>query len=84
MKNTTHWLIWKTDEHHTHASKDLVGITGILKKHAIDFCKKYAKEKLKCKISQHDIELLESINQTQNFEGYGEFIIEKVESNTFL
>jgi hypothetical protein len=84
MQNTTHWLIWRTDNWHTHASKELIGITGILKSHAINFCKKYAKEKLHCSISKHDLELLETINQTQNFEGSGEFVIERVETNTFL
>lgn len=77
------YLVFQADKWHTKTSKELLAL-ATSKVKAINLIKNYAKIHYKMKISEDDIYLLETINQTQNFEGEGEFIIEEVEQNILL
>lgn len=74
--------IYKTDVWHTHASRELIGASGSLEG-AISlieqFCTKEGEQ-----FSEHDLYLLRTIQQTQDHEGDGEFIIEKVTLDELL
>lgn len=71
----TIYLVWSTDNHHTHHSKQLLAVCTS-KFQAITLIQDFAKEEDET-ISQDDLYNLEHINQTQNYEGYGEFVIEE-------
>lgn len=76
------YLIFKTDCHHSYASRDLIGIveSKIL---AIDLCKLQAKKEHK-KITPDQLFNLNNISQTQGYSGDGEFDMQEVEINTLL
>jgi plasmid replication initiation protein len=76
------YLIYKTDNWHSYASRDLIAIANTHNK-AIALCKKQAKKEGN-KISQDELFNLNNISQTQGYEGEGEFVIETVEKNVLL
>lgn len=78
----TIFLVWSTDNHHTQHSKELLGVCTS-KFTAINLIQDVAKEEDET-ISQDDLYNLENINQTQNYEGYGEFTIEEQPLDTIL
>lgn len=75
----TQYLVYQTDSHHSYASRDLIAICTS-KKTAISLIKKHA-DKQNEKISEDDLYNLQHINQTQGFEGEGEYVIESMEQN---
>ena len=74
------YIIYQTDNWHTHNSKDLLAVCTTHKK-AIQLIKKHAKTVYDEKISNDDIYMLTHHNQTQNFEGEWEYIIEELTQN---
>lgn len=72
-------LVYKTDEHHSYASRDLIGVaTDDI--NAIDICKQQAKKEHET-FNEDDLYNLMHIRQTQSYEGEGEFqyeIIDKI------
>ncbi len=75
-------LIYKTDNHHSNDSKRVIAIAENEFK-AIDLIKFYARRG-DCEITDDDIFCLDNYNQTQGYEGEGEFVIEEVYLNTFV
>lgn len=80
--NTEIILVYTTDNHHTQNSKQLLAVCTS-KFSAINLIQDIAKEEDET-ISQDDLYNLEHINQTQNYQGYGEFIIEEQPIDTIL
>ena len=78
----TVFVIYKTDNWHSYASRDLVGI-ATTKEKAIKICKIKAKTEGE-KISAEALVNLEHINQTQNCCGNGGFMIEETETDELL
>jgi dTDP-glucose pyrophosphorylase len=73
-------LLYRTDA--WHSNKVLLGVYTDYKKmiKAID---KIARSE-DVEITDHDLYLLNTIQQTQSYEGDGEFLYEIIESNTLL
>lgn len=76
------YLIYKTDCHHSYASRDLIGITGN-KKTVLKLIKQQVKKEGE-KLDSDQLFNLENISQTQGYEGKGEFHFEEVETNKLL
>ena len=76
------YLIYKTDPHHSYASRDLLGI-ATTKAIAIYLCKQQANKEHE-KFDSDQLFNLNNINQTQGYSGEGEFDIEKVQINVLL
>ena len=76
------WNVYVTDEWHTTRSKKLIAVTTD-KLRAINFCLKYATKDNEF-ISQDDLYFLENINQTQNYLGDGQFVIEEIYLNEII
>lgn len=76
------YLVYKTDTHHSYASRDVIGACFDLFT-AINICK-YKAEKEGEEISKDDWFNLKDIKQTQNYAGEGEFFIEFVQTNKLL
>lgn len=76
------FLVYKTDAHHSYASRDIIGVcTTPLK--AIKVCKAQAKKE-GCKIEKDQLFNLQNIKQTQGYYGEGEFQFEAVNKNELL
>lgn len=73
---TTVYLVYKTDVHHSYASRDLIAL-ATSKNMAIKLCREQVKKE-NCKISEHDLFNLNNIMQTQGYEGEGELQFEGV------
>ena len=76
------FLVYKTDEHHSYASRELIGI-GTSKEDAILIIVEYTHH-FAGNITQELLEQLRTIKQTQGFNDVGEFQYEEVKTNTFL
>jgi len=76
------FLIYKTDVHHSYASRDLIGV-GTTKRMAIKLCREQAKKEHQT-FSEDDLYNLENISQTQGYEGGGEFHFEEVNVGVIL
>ena len=76
------FIVFTCDTWHTHASKSIIGVGSSLN-NAIKIIKQKAEREGE-KISEDDLYLLNTIKQTQNYEGEGEFIIEVYEQNTLI
>lgn len=76
------FLVYKTDDHHSYASRDIIGVATD-RSHAILLCKEQA---IKEGYDIHgDQEWnIANIEQTQGYEGEGEFLYEKLETNILL
>ena len=81
-------LVYQTDNWHTHNSKELLAVVSNKKK-AVTLIRQFVWDKYKAILTDHDEELLYSINQTQGdsdqdnpFEG--KFVLESVTTNTIL
>ena len=59
-------VVYTTDAHHSHASKDFLAIFSSRQK-AIEGCRKHAKEN-KAPLNMSDISSLSAFNQTQSRE----------------
>lgn len=82
MAKSKVFLVHTCNVWHQRSSYELIGIadtkaiaTTLIKSHA---------EKQGETISEHDLHLLETINQTQGHEGESEYIIEAYSPNTLL
>lgn len=92
MENTV-FIVYKTDAHHSYASRDIIGISDSLTaltevncgeiKSAIMICLEQA-DKEGGEIGEDQLFNLRNIKQTQGYFGDGEFQIEEVELNTLL
>lgn len=76
------YLIYKTDNWHSYASRDIIGI-ATTHTIAIDICRKKARKEGE-KISEEQQWNLKNIKQTQGYSGEGEFQFEEVETNKLL
>lgn len=76
------FLVYKTDVHHSYASRDLIGVcTSFLNARMI--CGEQARKE-GYRIDSDQSELLHAIKQTQGYEGEGEYVIESVAKNTLF
>jgi hypothetical protein len=78
----TLFLLYATDTWHTHQSKNLIAVCSS-KEQAINMAQMHAKSEDE-EISQDDLFNLEKLDQTQNYQGEGEFLIEYATINTFI
>lgn len=65
------FAVYKTDNWHSYASRDIIGIATTERK-AIQICKWQA-TKEGCKISKDELFNLGNLKQTQGYSGEGEF-----------
>ncbi len=80
MKNI--FILYKTDAHHSYASRDTLGLSET-KEGIIALVKKQAKKEGE-KLNSDQLFNLNNISQTQGYEGSGEFHFESLEINTLL
>ena len=76
------YLVYKTDCHHSYASRDLIAACT-RKDLIIPIIKKQAKKEGQ-KLTSDDLFNLRNISQTQGYEGEGEFHFEEIETNKLL
>lgn len=76
------YLVYKTDAHHSYASRDIIGVCT---SHAncIKICRAQAKKEGE-KIDQDQLFNLNNIKQTQGYSGSGEFQFEEFKTNILL
>lgn len=75
-------LVYKCDNWHTHATKFIIGLSD----NYVDIkkiCKQYAKSKNE-KFKKLDYEELIMNNQTQNYFGEGQFMVEEITLNELI
>lgn len=77
------YLVYKTDVHHSYASRDVIGLVTTNKLGCIKVCKQQAKKEGE-KISSTELYNLAHIQQTQGYSGEGEFQYEFIEANKLL
>jgi hypothetical protein len=68
-------LVYRTDVHHSHESKELIGITTTIRKMK-EIVEDSATLRDGVLLDSHQQDLLERIGQTQGYEGQGEFYTE--------
>ena len=73
------YLVYKTDNWHSFASREILGVCTT-KSNALKIVKQQVKKDGE-KLSKDDLYNLEHINQTQNHNGEGEFVIKPIETN---
>jgi len=78
----TIFLIYKTDSWHSYNSRELIGV-ATTQKQVITLCKNQAKKEGE-KLNEDDLFNLNSIKQTQGYDGGGEFYYESVIKNQLL
>lgn len=76
------FLVYKTDSHHSYASRDIIGVCVDLGR-AIAVCI-YKATKEGEKITKAQLVHLRQKKQTQGYFGDGEFVIEAVRTNILL
>ena len=76
------FIVYKTDEWHSYASRDIIGVCDS-KKECINICQLQAKKEGGV-ITTDEMYNLENITQTQGYNGEGEFQFEEIELNTLL
>jgi hypothetical protein len=74
--------VYRTDKHHSFASRDLIGI-GTTPFNAIELATKAAKKEGR-KFSEDDLFNLRNYKQTQGYKGEGEFDYDQVALDTLL
>ena len=75
-------LVYKTDNHHSLSSRELIGVCDSTET-TFKIVNQYAKEQGK-ELSTDQNFHLATYNQTQGYEGEGEFHIDVVDTNTLL
>jgi hypothetical protein len=75
-------LVYKTDTWHTQESRELIGVCSNINS-GINICHQRAKKE-KHQITSQQHELLDSIRQTQGYEGTGEFYMEEQPINILI
>jgi len=68
-------LVYRTDIHHSHESKELIGVCTTIRKMK-EIVEDSATLKDGVLLDSHQQDLLERIGQTQGYEGEGEFYTE--------
>ena len=76
------YIIYKTDVWHTFKSREMIAICT-QKRYVLPIVRRQA-ENEDSKLDRDQISNLETILQTQGYEGPGEFLIEKIQANTLL
>ena len=76
------YIVYKTDTHHSYASRDILGVCDEFTSVIELIYKQVDKEGGELGLDQEYN--LESIHQTQGYSGEGEFQIETVETNKLL
>lgn len=76
------FLVYKTDAHHSYASRDLIGVATDFSI-AVDICQQQAKKEGE-EIESEEIFNLRNIKQTQGYSGTGEFDIETTSTDILL
>lgn len=78
------YLIFTTDHHHAHASKQLIGL-ATSKRYVVSIINEYCDQQEQKKLTEQDTMQLEHYSQTQSQEGRSvEFVVEELEVNTLL
>lgn len=78
------FLVYKTDSHHSYASRDLIGIATDASE-AITICVNQAhKEGFPLGVATSARWDLQQLKQTQSYQGEGEFQYEQVQLNKLL
>lgn len=75
-------IVYKTDNQHSYASRDMIGITPLTTS-PIDLIQEHARKEGEM-LSGDDIINLHSLRKTQGYKGEGEYDWETVELNTLL
>jgi len=73
------YIVYKTDAWHSYDSRDMLGV-ATTKSNALKIVRQQVKKQGE-KLSKDDLYNLDHINQTQNHNGEGEFVIEPLETN---
>lgn len=76
------YLVYKTDNLHSYASRDIIGI-ATCSTIAISLCLMQAKKE-GCEIKGDQLHNLINLKQTQGYMGDGEFFFEEVEEGALL
>ena len=76
------FLVYKTDSNHSYASRDIIGV-ATTKNHAITLCIEQA-QKEGFTLDSDQLFNIKNIEQTQGYEGEGEFHYEQMETDTLL
>jgi len=76
------YLIYKTDNHHSFKSRDVIGVVEE-EKNIIKICQLQAKKE-EFVITGEQIFNLSNYKQTQGYVGDGEFVVEQVNINELL
>lgn len=76
------FIVYKTDSHHSYASRDIIGVATTERK-AIQICKWRATKENE-KISKEQLINLGNMKQTQGYAGDGEFMYEAAQTNCQL
>ena len=76
------FLIYKTDNWHSFASRDLIAVSYSFED-AISLCKEQADKESET-IDNDQLFNLNNIKQTQGYKGEGEFDIDEVQVNTLF
>ena len=75
MAASTVFVLFQTDEHHTNASRLLIGVFSS-QWAAVDYLGEWLEAHGEPPLSPEDKRLIEVCNQTQNYTGSGEFLIQ--------
>lgn len=76
------YLVYKTDSHHSYASRDIIGVATTFKV-AVDLCVQQARKESD-KIDEDQMWNLINIKQTQGYSGNGEFQFESMETDVLI
>lgn len=76
------YLVYKTDNLHSFASRDVIGVCTSFKK-AVTICN-HQSFKDHCPLLSDDVWNLQNLKQTQGYKGGGEFVIEEVSTNKLI
>lgn len=76
------FICYKTDNWHSYSSRDIIGI-GTSVNEAFIICNTQSRKENQ-EFSEDDVFLLREKNQTQGYNGEGEFQIEPVNTNVLL
>jgi hypothetical protein len=76
------FVVYKTDVHHSYASRDVIGI-ATSPENAVQICKLQATKEHE-KISKQELWNLTNLKQTQGYSGPGEFQFEEMKTDVLL
>lgn len=82
LDNSSVFMVYKTDVHHSYASRDIIGV-ATSQENALKLCREQAKKEGHS-LKGWNMQFLQEKNQTQGYNGPGEFVIEEVYINKLL